>query len=1186
MAFAHLHLHTEYSLLDGACRIPYLMERALELNQTAMAITDHGVMYGVVDFYRAAKEQGIHPVIGCEVYVAPGDMQEKTAQSRDYAHLVLLCKNQEGYRNLMELCSLGFTKGFYYKPRIDYKTLKAKSEGLIALSACLSGDIPSMLLDGREKDARALALDLAGTFGKDSFYLELQENGIPEQRTVNTRIVQLSKDTGIPLVATNDVHYIRREDAHAQEVLMCIQTNKTMDDPDHMQFRSTEFYLKSEDEMREQFKYAPEAVDNTQKIADMCRVDFDFKSHHLPDFPLEEGQTPEGRLRELCRQGLTERYGNPSGEAKERLEYELDMIIRMGFAGYFLILWDVIKFARENGIYTGPGRGSGAGSIAAYCLYITGVDPIEYGLIFERFLNPERVSLPDIDIDLCYERRQEVIDYVTNKYGQDHTCQIITFGTMAARAVVRDVGRALGMSYAEVDAVAKAVPFALGITLKHALEISDDLRKLRDGDARVSELLSIAQTLEGLPRHASTHAAGVLVTKEPVTRYVPVQTNDDVVTTQFEMGVIEKLGLLKNDFLGLRTLTVLRDTIETLKDNGVVMTLEDVPLDCADVYEMMGRADVDAVFQLESAGMRRVLTELKPQSIREVSAVISLYRPGPMESIPRYIEGKRNPESVAYLHPLLEPILRETYGCIVYQEDVMSITRALAGYSLGRADLMRRAMSKKQHAVMEKERAVFIHGMTGGNGEAAVKGCVANGVPENIANRIFEEMATFASYGFNKSHAAPYAFIAYWTAYFKKRHYVPYMAAMLNSMAGASEKAAAYIASLKQSGVTVLPPDVNHSREKFTVEGDAIRFGLGAVKNLGWKAVREIVRERERGVFKDIFDFVERVDTEEVHRRAAESLVMAGAFDGTGAFRSQMLAALPRLFDGRAARAKTSAAGQISMFDLIGEMRPVETLPDTPRHDHRAELNMEKEMTGIYITGHPLDEYKESLDLLGDSTAALFALVEEEGQAADDRPIAVGGLFASVRRKATKKNDVMAFAQLEDLFGSMEAIIFPRTVAECADLLMPDVAVLLVGRLSLREEEEPKLVCERLLPLTKENAAAARAGRLFGKKGRRESYAQPESAPPANTAPLCPLCGAPLRGNEVGVACSRWKEGCGFRLRRDAFAEAHGPLMSDALIAQVLSEGVVFLGEGDLLLKNGEVVWQGLPNAEGRKKAL
>ncbi len=1074
--FTHLHLHTEYSLLDGACSIRPLVSRLKELGMDACAVTDHGVMYGVVDFYRACKDAGIHPVIGCEVYVCP-DMDEKQSAFREYSHLVLLCENDEGYKNLSRLVSEGFTRGFYYRPRVDYKLLEKYSGGLIALSACLSGDLPKLLLDGRDGEARQVAQKYLDIFGRGNFFVELQDHGIPEEKQVLPRLVKLAREMDIPLVVTNDCHYLTADDADAQEVLMCIQTGKTLSDPNRMKMTTRELYVKSEAEMRALFPNFPDAIENTAKIAARCHVDFDFSTTHLPKFPLPEGETDAlAYLRALCEKGFKERYGAGREDARKRMEYELGVISGMGYVDYFLIVWDFIHYARTHGVGVGPGRGSGAGSIVAYCLGITAIDPIQYNLLFERFLNPERVSMPDIDVDFDYERRGQVIDYVRRRYGPDHVAQIITFGTMAARAVIRDVGRVMDMSYQETDRIAKLVPFELGMTLERALSLSTELRRLYEGDDRVREVIDTAKKLEGMPRNASTHAAGVLITSEPVVNYVPLQTNDDVVTTQFPMGTLEALGLLKMDFLGLRTLNVIMDSIALAVEAGAKpFKSEDIPLDDPGVYKLISDGDTDGVFQLESAGMKQFLTNMRPENFEDVIAAISLYRPGPMESIPRYIQGKHDPSSVRYETPLLKPILDVTYGCMVYQEQVMQIVRDLAGYSYGRSDLVRRAMAKKKHDVMAKEKEIFIHGQVE-NGEVTVPGAVRNGVPEDVAEHIFDEMTAFASYAFNKSHAAAYALVAVQTAWLKLHWPVQFMAALMNSVAGNSDKVGYYIQTCRKRGIRVLPPDVNRSQEKFSVEDGAIRFGFAGVKNLGHGAIQAIVSERAAGgAFRDVFDFCERVACAAVNKKCVESLIRAGAMDALPGNRAQKLGVFERAIDAAGRRQKTAVQGQLSLFDAVEDVEIAPPpLPDLPEFSRQDQLRMEREVTGVYITGHPLDEYEAELSKLEVNSQVLQSLSEEAdgGMAWDQKMVAMGGIVAERKLKATKSGTMMAFVQLEDMYGVTEVLVFPKVYDRVGHLLSQDAAVLLTGRLSVREEESPKLLLDSVRPLGGEAASA------------------------------------------------------------------------------------------------------------------
>ena len=1092
MSFTHLHLHTEYSLLDGACRIPKLVERIKALGMTSCAITDHGVMYGCIDFYSAMKDAGIKPIIGCEVYVCR-DRLDKSAANREYSHLILLCENNTGYQNLMKLVSEGFLTGYYYRPRIDYNLIRQHSEGLICLSACLSGDLPKLLLQGRYDDAEAYVREMQDIFGEKNFYVEIMDHGIREEKIVMPRLISLAREMNVPLVATNDCHYLEEKDADAQEVLLCIQTGKTLDDANRMRMDTRQLYVKSEDEMRTLFAACPDAVDRTQEIADRCNVEFEFGVTRLPHYPVPEGETALSMLTRLTHEGLRERYpdAKEDDEPWQRLNYELNVISSMGYVDYFLIVWDFIRYAKSQGIMVGPGRGSGAGSIVAYSLGITMLDPLKYQLLFERFLNPERVTMPDIDVDFCYERRQEVIDYVARKYGADHVSQIITFGTLQAKGCIRDVGRVLGMSYQDTDAVAKAIPFDLGMTLEKALTLSPLLKTMYDEQPEVHRLIDTAMTLEGMPRHASTHAAGVLITGKPVMEYVPLQRNDEVITTQYPMGTIERLGLLKMDFLGLRTLTVIRDTLDMLREQGIDMKPEDIPRDDPAVYEMISAGDTDGVFQLEGGGMRTFLTNMKPTCFEDIIAAISLYRPGPMESIPRYIQGKQNPSSIHYETEKLRPILDVTYGCMVYQEQVMQIVRDLAGYSYGRSDLVRRAMAKKKHKVMAQEREYFIHGKLNDDGTIDVPGCVRNGVPEEVASHLYDEMTAFASYAFNKSHAAAYAVVCIETAWLKRYHPVPFMAAILNSVYGNPAKIAAYIQYCRSRGIAILPPDVNRSQWKFTVakapDGQlGILFGLGAVKTVGQGAVDAIIRERKNGAYRDIFDFCRRIDTGECNKRVVESLIKAGAFDGMGGNRPQLLAVFESAMDANSSLRKQTVDGQISLFDMAFGGAPLvqenHTLPSLPDYPLRQRLALEKEIAGVYITGHPLDDYRDVLGKLPFSTADLDGLEEREdrGLSLDGQIVDMGGILTEVKGKATKKGAYMGFITLEDLTGQIECLVFPKVYERYQGMMAVDDLVVLHGRLSIREEETPKLLVEKLIPLEawhpEESAPAAPMG--------------------------------------------------------------------------------------------------------------
>lgn len=1075
--FVHLHVHTEYSLLDGAGRVGRLVERAKELGMKSLAITDHGVMYGVVDFYKKAKSQGIKPIIGCEVYVAARGRKDRDPKydSNQY-HLVLLVKNETGYNNLIKMVSMGFTEGFYYKPRVDMALLRQYSEGLVALSACLAGEIPALLMNGSYEKAKEVALQYREIFGEENYYLEIQDHGIQEQILVNQELVRLSKETGIPLVATNDVHYVSREDSKAHDILLCIQTGKTVEDEVRLKFSGEEFYLKSHDEMYELFKYAPEAIENTNKVAELCNMDFVFGQVHLPAFEVPEGFDSNSYIRYLCYQGLEKKYSRLTEEIRERAEYELSVITKMGYADYYLIVWDYVRFAKDHGIMVGPGRGSGAGSLVAYGLGITNIDPMKYNLIFERFLNPERISMPDFDVDFCYERRQEVIDYVIEKYGKERVAQIITFGTMAARGAIRDVGRALNIPYAQVDIIAKKIPFELGMTIGRALEVNPELKRLYEEDGAVKQLIDMSKAVEGMPRHSSTHAAGVVISKKDVTEYVPLQMNDDVVTTQFTMGTLEELGLLKMDFLGLRTLTVIRDTLDLLKAKGLTPPdMETIDYEDQKVYGMIADGETYGIFQLESNGMTQFMKELKPSNLEDVIAGISLYRPGPMDQIPRYLQNKNNPEKIKYLHPMLEHILQITYGCVIYQEQVMQVFRDLGGYSMGRADLVRKAMSKKKADVMAKERVNFINGIEE-NGKIIVAGCVRNGIPAETASQIFDELAEFAKYGFNKSHAAAYAIVAYQTAWLKYYHPVEFTAALITSVMGSSSKVAEYIMHSKNLHIEVLPPDINESYVKFTVTQKSIRFGLAAVKNVGINAIGSIIRARnEKGPFKSLYDFLNKTDLSLINKRTVESLIKCGAFDSLGAKRSQMLAVFEKLMDGVQEQKKRNVEGQLSLFDTFESAETIEqnVYPNIEEYARNMLLSMEKEMLGLYISGHPLMDYKDVLDRnTSITTADLIKNSDEDAEhhdvedlSYDNKRVIMGGILTSIKQKSTKNNSMMAFVQLEDLYGAIEVIVFPRTFEESISVIKADRIVLVEGRVSQREDEETKLICEKIRPI-------------------------------------------------------------------------------------------------------------------------
>ena len=1069
MAFVHLHLHTEYSLLDGACRIDTLAERAKELGFDSLAITDHGVMYGAVNFYRACRKAGIKPIIGCEIYVAP---RERTGREygvdNQYTHLILLCKNETGYRNLSYLVSMGFVEGFYVKPRIDWGLLHEHAEGLICLSGCLAGDIPQKIVSGQYDKAKEKAEELAALFGED-FYLEIQKHGIPDEDTAARGILRIHDETGIPIVVTNDAHYINKQDAYYQDVLMCIQTGKTVNEAGRMRFETQELYLKSEEEMRALFPDRSDAADNTVEIADKCSFDFEFGHYHLPRFQLPEGESDSFEyLKKLCAAGFERRYGSDREDAKKQLEYELDMIKRMGFVDYFLIVSDFIGYAKSQRIPVGPGRGSAAGSVVSYCLNITDVDPIKYSLYFERFLNPERVSMPDIDIDFCVRRRGEVIDYVNRKYGSDHVAQIVTFGTMAARQAVRDVGRALDISYAECDAVAKQVPFAPGMTLNEALHLSKQLREMYERDERIKGLIDTARSLEGMPRHASTHAAGVVITERPVYEYVPLAKNDESVVTQYPMTTLEELGLLKMDFLGLRNLTVLEDAAELVRRRIPDFDVNKLPDDDKETFAMLAAGKTEGVFQLESAGMTSVCTRLGPKSIEDITAVIALYRPGPMESIPRFIENSQNPEKIRYKHPVLEPILSVTYGCIVYQEQVIEIFRRLAGFSLGQADNIRRAMSKKKHAVIDAERKAFIHG----DEQRNIPGCVKNGIPEDTANAIYDEILDFASYAFNKAHAVAYAIVAYRTAYMKRHYPQEYMAALLTSVLDSSGKVAEYIAECREMRIRLLPPDVNESDAWFTVVGDDIRFGLVAVKNIGEKFILQLMVERsENGPFKSLEDFCRRMSGKELNRRAIESLIRAGAFDSTGVNRHAMLTMLDAVLESVADDGRKNIAGQFDLFgDGGGAISAQVAVPDVEEFSRAELMSMERETTGLYLTGHPMDEYRDAARQAGavNIGAILADFAEDSGpeRFADEQLVTVAGIISGKRTRTTRNGTLMAYVQLEDDTGTIELLAFQRVLDNCGGYIAENAAVVARGRISVRDEKEPQIVVDSLRPIS------------------------------------------------------------------------------------------------------------------------
>lgn len=1070
--FCHLHVHSEYSLLDGACRTEKLAERVKALGQNAVAITDHGVMYGAVAFYKACRSAGVKPIIGCEVYVAPRSRTDKEhGLDSEYTHLILLCKNETGYKNLCYLVSAGFTEGFYIKPRIDWKLLSEYTDGLICLSGCVAGAIPRMLISDDYDGARKKALELRNMFGEDNFYLELQSHGIDAEKKAAEGLIKLHKDTGIPLALTNDAHYIDKADAVYQDVLMCVQMGKTVNDPGRMRFESEEFYLKSEAEMRSLFPEYPEAADNTALIAESCNYDFEFGNYKLPRFKLPEGETDSFEfLKKLCEKGFSGRYSNDREDAKRQLEYELQMIKKMGFVDYFLIVSDFIAYAKNEKIPVGPGRGSAAGSVVSYCLGITDVDPIKYSLFFERFLNPERVSMPDIDVDFCVNRRGEVIDYVNRKYGSDHVAQIVTFGTMAARAAIRDVGRVLDVSYAECDAVAKQVPMALGMTLDEALRISKPLREMYDSDERLHTLIDTARALEGMPRHASMHAAGVVITDRPVYEYVPLSKNDENVVCQYQMTTLEELGLLKMDFLGLRNLTVLEDAAKLVRRSEPDFDISLIPEDDSGVFEMISAGKTSGVFQLESTGMTGVCTGLKPKSIEDITAIISLYRPGPMDSIPRFIECSDDPKKISYKHELLKPILDVTYGCIVYQEQVIEIFRRLAGFSLGQADMIRRAMSKKKHKVIDAERVAFVHG----DPERGIDGAVARGVPESTANSIYDEILDFASYAFNKAHAVSYAIVAYRTAYMKYRYPRQYMAALLSSVLDNSVKIAEYISECRDMGIRLLPPDINESGADFTVAGDNIRFGLVAIKSIGRGFINELISERtDGGGFKSFEDFCRRMSGRELNKRAVENLIRAGAFDCFGEKRRALLQICGLLLDSISHEMRNNIDGQMNLFgepdfEDIGAV--VIKIPDVDEFSRQELMAMEKETTGLYLSGHPMDEYRASVRRAGAVPigAILADLAAENGAVrfADGQNVVIAGVVLSSKTRTTKSNSLMSYITLEDDTGTMELIAFQRALDNGGGYIRDNAALIVKGRISIRDEKEPQLMVDEIRPIS------------------------------------------------------------------------------------------------------------------------
>ena len=1067
MNFTHLHVHTEYSLLDGSNKIKEYVARVKELGMDSAAITDHGVMYGVIDFYRAAREAGINPILGCEVYVAPGSRFDKdtgTGEDR-YYHLVLLAENNKGYSNLMKIVSKGFVEGFYYKPRVDMELLREYHEGIIALSACLAGEVSRYLTRGMYEDAKAAALRYQDIFGKGNFFLELQDHGISEQQEVNRQLLRMHQETGIELVATNDVHYTTAEDAEPHDILLCLQTGKKLADEDRMRYEGGQYYVKSPEEMERLFPYALEALENTHKIAERCHVEIEFGVTKLPKYDVPEGYTSWEYLNKLCFDGLSERYHPVTQELKDRLEYELSTIKNMGYVDYFLIVWDFIKYARDNDIMVGPGRGSAAGSLVAYTLGITQLDPIRYDLLFERFLNPERVSMPDIDVDFCFERRQEVIDYVVRKYGKDRVVQIVTFGTLAARGVIRDVGRVLDMPYAQVDVIAKMIPQELNITIDKALDMNPELKKAYEEQEEIHYLIDMAKRLEGLPRHTSMHAAGVVISQKDVDEYVPLsKAQDGSITTQFTMTTLEELGLLKMDFLGLRTLTVIQDAVRLVeKDTGISLDMQKIDYNDKKVLDSLGTGHSEGVFQLESGGMKNFMKELKPQSLEDVIAGISLYRPGPMDFIPQYIRGKNRPDTIKYDCPQLEPILKPTYGCIVYQEQVMQIVRNLAGYTLGRSDLVRRAMSKKKASVMEKERQNFVYG----NEEEGVPGCIANGIPEKTANKIYDDMIDFAKYAFNKSHAAAYAVVSYQTAYLKYYYPVEFMAALMTSVIEMPAKVAEYIYVCRQMGITILPPDINRGMYGFSVDNGAIRYGLSAIKSVGRPVIESIVKEREEnGDYTNLQNFIER-NLEQVNKRAIENFIKAGALDCLEGNRRQKMITFARIVDGINQDKKNTMAGQLSFFDIVSEEAKKEfeiRMPDLEEFDKETILAFEKEVLGIYLSGHPLEGYRDIMEKMATARTADFQQDEETGfpKVIDGQKAILGGMITDKTIKYTKNNKVMAFFTLEDLVGTVEVVVFPRDYEKCQALLNDEEKVFIQGRVSAEDDRPSKLILEKI----------------------------------------------------------------------------------------------------------------------------
>lgn len=1064
--FTHLHVHSEYSLLDGSAKIKELVARTKELGMDSIAITDHGVMFGVIDFYKEAKKNGIKPILGCEVYVSPRTRFDKEKEDGAYTHLVLLAENRIGYQNLIKMVSKGFIEGFYRRPRIDIELLRENSEGIIGLSACLAGPVSRLILQEQYEKAKEIALLYEEILGKNNFYLELQDHGIQEQSVVNRQMMRLSQETGIPLVITNDIHYIYPEDAQAHEILLCIQTGKTMDDPDRMIYEGGQFYIKSPEEMEKIFPYAKEGLKNSYEIAQRCNVEFEFNNLKLPQYDVPKEYTASEYLSKLCYEGLQRLYSPVTSELTERLEYELNVITQMGFVDYFLIVWDFIKYAKDNGIPVGPGRGSAAGSIVAYTLSITNIDPVKYQLLFERFLNPERISMPDIDIDFCYERRQEVIDYVIDKYGADRVAQIITFGTMSARAVIRDVGRAINMPYADVDRIAKMIPLELKITIDKALTMNPELKELYATDESVRYLLDMSRRLEGLPRHSSTHAAGVVISKKSVVEYVPLNSNGGVITTQFPMNTLEELGLLKMDFLGLRTLTVIQNALELIEKNyNQCIDIDKIPMDDSKVYNLISSGNTEGVFQLESAGMKSFMRELQPSNLEDIIAGVALYRPGPMDFIPKYIKGKRNSDSIAYTHSSLESILETTYGCIVYQEQVMQIVRDLAGYSLGKSDLLRRAMGKKDEEVMAKERNNFIYG--DGKG---IPGCVNKGIPFKIANQIFDEMMDFAKYAFNKSHAAAYAVVSYQTAWLKTHYPVEFMAALMTSVMDSTNKIKEYIECCKRMNLEVVSPDINQGYSYFSASNNQIIYGLAAIKNVGKNMIMSLVEEREEnGIFKSLTDFYTRMESKDTNKRSVESLISAGAFDSLGGKRSQYMAVYQQIADGIAQTRKKTIEGQIDLFGMSiedEELKSEDQLPNIEEHPSKILLGLEKEVLGIYLSGHPLAEYEGTLKKYINTTSKGFRLpeeIEEKRILVDGQNVKIGGIVVESKVITTRNNKMMAFVTIEDMDGILEIIVFPNIYETSAHYFQEDNILLIQGRVTIREEEDGKLICENVM---------------------------------------------------------------------------------------------------------------------------